>query len=48
MEQNRIPRYKSTQLCPQILMKAPETYDGEKIASPTNATWKTGYLPAEN
>jgi hypothetical protein len=31
-----------------VLTKAPKTYDGEKIASLTNAAGKTGYLHAEN
>jgi hypothetical protein len=31
-----------------FLTKAPKTYDGEKTASSTNVTGKSGYLPAEN
>jgi hypothetical protein len=31
-----------------ILTKAPKTYNGEKTASSTNGTGKTGYLPAES
>jgi hypothetical protein len=30
------------------LTKVPKTYDGEKIASLTNAAGKTGYLTAGN
>jgi hypothetical protein len=31
-----------------ILTKAPKTYKGEKIASSTNAAWKSGYPSARN
>jgi hypothetical protein len=31
-----------------FLTKVPKTYDGEKTASSTNVTEKSGYLPAEN
>jgi hypothetical protein len=30
------------------LTKATKTYNGEKTASSTNVTGKTGHLPAEN
>jgi hypothetical protein len=31
-----------------FLTKVPKSYDGEKTASPTNVTGKSGYLPVEN
>jgi hypothetical protein len=31
-----------------FLTKLPKNYDGEKTASSTNVSGKTGYLPAEN
>jgi hypothetical protein len=31
-----------------FLTKAPKTYDGEKTASSTNVTGKSGYLPGKN
>jgi hypothetical protein len=31
-----------------FLTKSPKTYDGEKTASSTNVSGKSGYLPAEN
>jgi hypothetical protein len=30
------------------LTKLPKTYNGEKIASSTNGSGKSGYLPEEN
>jgi hypothetical protein len=30
------------------LTKAPKTYKGEKTATSTNVSGKSGYLPAEN
>jgi hypothetical protein len=49
VEQNRRPRYKSTQLCPPaFLTKATKIYDAEKIASSTNVSGKSGYPHAEN
>jgi hypothetical protein len=49
VEQNKGPRYESTQLCPNlVLTKAPKTYDGEMTASSTNVAGKSGYLLAEN
>jgi hypothetical protein len=29
-------------------MKTPKTYDGEKIATSTNVTRESAYLPAKN
>jgi hypothetical protein len=48
VEQNRGPRYKSTQLCPTYFDKGTKTYNGKNIASSTNGAGKSGYLPAEN
>jgi hypothetical protein len=50
VEKNRGPGYESTQLCPlsYVLTKMPKIYDGEKRASSTNFTGKSGYLPSEN
>jgi hypothetical protein len=49
VEQNRGPRYESTQLCPPyFLTKVPKIYDGGKIASSTNAAGKSGYPSARN
>jgi hypothetical protein len=31
-----------------FLIKVPKMYNGEKAASSTNASGKSGYLPAEN
>jgi hypothetical protein len=33
---------------PRFFRKVPKTYHGEKIASSTNVSGKTGYLLAEN
>jgi hypothetical protein len=48
VEQNRDPRYESTQLCPPYFFKGPKTYNGEKTASPTNVSGKSGYPSAKN
>jgi hypothetical protein len=40
VEQNRIPRYESTLLCPPYLTKAPKTYNGEKTAFSANVAGK--------
>jgi hypothetical protein len=49
VEQNRGPRYESTQLCPPyFLTKVPKIYDGEKTASSTNVAGKSGYPSAKN
>jgi hypothetical protein len=46
MEQKRGPGYESKQLHPpNFLTKFPNTYNGEKKSSSTNAAGKTGYLP---
>jgi hypothetical protein len=48
VEENRGPRYESTQLCTLFLTKVPKTYNGETTASSTNVVGKSGYLLAEN
>jgi hypothetical protein len=45
---NTRPRYEFTQLCPPVVDKSAQTYDGEKTTSSINVAGKTGYLHAEN
>jgi hypothetical protein len=49
VEQNKGPRYESTQLYPPyFLTKVLKIYDGEKTAFSTNVAGKSGYPSAKN
>jgi hypothetical protein len=37
----------NTAMATLLLTKVPKTYNGEKIASSTNVSGKSGYMPAE-
>jgi hypothetical protein len=48
VEQNRGSGYESTTIPISFLTKVLKTNNGEKTASSTNVSGKSGYLPAEN